>query len=226
MTSWPQTYLPDLDPDRALALTYVPARRRGALGALWALDLAFADVLRSGREPMIGRIKLAWWREALQALDRRPPPPEPVLAGLHAEVLPHAVAGAELAEMEAGWQLLLEPTLSAEGLADYARDRGGILFALSARLLGGAEGCDVGAAGEAWALVDLARHSRRDEDASAALAAARERLANQPRTWPKHLRPIGMLAMLAARDARADRLEPQGSPARMLRMFRHRLSGR
>ena len=47
-------------------------RRRGrgpALEALWRLDVTFAAILAAGREPMVSRLRLAWWREALEALD-------------------------------------------------------------------------------------------------------------------------------------------------------------
>ena len=97
----------DLDPDRRLALAYVPAARRPALEALWRLDVNLGAVLAGGRDPMIGRIRLAWWREALEALDRSPPAAEPLLRSLAAHVLPAGVSGAELAAMEQGWAELL-----------------------------------------------------------------------------------------------------------------------
>ena len=52
-----------LDPDRILALSYVPARRRAAVEALWRLDAALGAALGGGSEPRIARITLAWWRE-------------------------------------------------------------------------------------------------------------------------------------------------------------------
>ncbi|HEX8534003.1 MAG TPA: hypothetical protein VF662_07535, partial [Allosphingosinicella sp.] len=64
-----QPGVPQLDADRALVLTYVPAARRAAVGALWRLDVALGAVLAGGREPMISRIKLAWWRDSLVKLD-------------------------------------------------------------------------------------------------------------------------------------------------------------
>jgi len=214
---------PDLDPDRTLALSYVSAARRPALAALWRLDAALGAVLAGGREPMISRIKLAWWREALEKLDRERPPAEPVLEALATYVLPAAVAGAELAEMTDGWEVLLsaEP-LTEEELARYADRRGRLLFYYSARLLGGEP--EVGA-GECWALVDLARHSNQ-VDADMAIAAAR--VQPPPGRWPSPLRPLGMLAALAVRDAEPSRprWEAQGAPGRMLRMFRLRLTGR
>ena len=214
----------DLDPDRTLALAYVPARHRAAVGALWRLDAALGAALAGGREPLIGRIKLAWWREALEALDSAPPPAEPVLQAAAAHVLP-AVSGAELARMEEGWAVLPgAEILDSDGLHAYAAKRGGLLFRYTARLLGGeAEGLEP--AGEAWALVDLARHCATAEDSDVALAAARTR--SLPRRWPARLRPLGMLAVLAARDSDPGRApwEGRGSPKRMWRMLRHRIFG-
>ena len=100
----------DLDPDRTLALSYVPVRSRASVGALWRLDSALGAALAGGREPMIARIKLAWWREALERLDREPAPAEPVLQEAAAALLP-AISGAELARMEEGFDDLDAPVL-------------------------------------------------------------------------------------------------------------------
>jgi phytoene synthase len=214
-----------LDPDRTLALAYVPSARRPAVEALWRLDAALASVLATGREPLISQIRLAWWRESLEKLDRERPPAEPALAALATHVLPAGVSGAELASMEAGWAVLLssEP-LSAADLDLYASARGGLLFRYTARLLGD-PGASVEAGGGAWALIDLARHSASADDAESAVQAARKVHMSR---WPARLRPLGMLAALAIRDAEASRQrwEAKGAPRRMLRMLRHRLTGK
>jgi 15-cis-phytoene synthase len=214
----------ELDPDRRLALAYVPAAHRDAVESLWRLDLALGSVLATGREPMIGQIRLAWWRESLEKLDRERPPAEPVLQALAVHVLP-GVTGAELAAMEQGWSVLLAPgPLGPAELDSYADARGGLLFRYSARLLAGASCREVDRAGESWALVDLGRHSSDSGDVAVAIAAARCR--ETPFRWPVRLRPLGMLAMLARRDAAAaPSWEVQGAPGRMLRMLRHRLTG-
>jgi phytoene synthase len=215
----------NLDPDRILALSYVPARRRAAVGALWRLDAALGAALAGGREPMMSRIKLAWWREALERLDREPAPAEPVLLEVAEHLLAAGVGGAELAAMEEGWAILAgTETLTPDALTAYARIRGGLIFRYAARLLGGGED-GLERAGEVWALVDLARHCATAGDSDIALAAARERLL--PHRWPSKLRPLGMLAILAARDCDPARppWEARGAPARMWRMLRHRISG-
>lgn len=179
-------------------------------------------MLATGTDPMVSRIRLAWWREALERLDQAPAPPEPVLRGIQEMVMPAGIAGAELAAMEEGWAILL-----AEGAPDldaYARLRGGLLFAFSARLLGVAEP-RAAAAGELWALADLARHSSSRDEAALALEAAAAR--QEQGKWPNALRPLVMLTALARRDVLrgADSLERQGAPARMLRLLGVYLAG-
>lgn len=182
-------------------------------------------MLTSGREPLISQIKLAWWREALERMDLEPAPAEPVLSALAAYVLPRGVKGAELAAMERGWALLLTPDpLTPEQLAAYASARGGILFRCSASLLGGPPNEEVERGGEAWALADLARHSGSETDAVAAAAGVRARESGF--RWPSRLRPLGMLAQLSQRDSAGPPWEEQGAPGRMLRMLRHRMTGR
>jgi phytoene synthase len=199
----------------------VPAAARPALEALWRLDVTLGAILASGRDPMVSRIRLAWWREALARLEREPAPPEPILQGIAA----HALPAAELAGMADGWELLLaDGPLGAAALEAYAAARGGALFRHSARLLGGAA-FPVEGAGRLWALADLARRSADPGEARAALAAAARHVEDSK--WPPPLRPLGMLAALARRDlARGpDRRERPGAPARMIRMLRHRLTG-
>ncbi len=213
----------DLDPERALALVYVPATTRPALAALWRLDATLGAVLATGSEPMVTRIRLAWWREALERLDREAPPAEPLLESLAARVLPAGVSGGELAAMVEGWDAIVGGEApDTEALDLHAVARGGTFFRLSARLLGGT--AETGTAGERWALVDLARRSARPEEGLAAMAAARGRQAAM--WWPVTLRPLGILAVLSGRDLRRRTPERQGGPARLVRMIWHRISGK
>ena len=192
---------------------------------MWKLDATLAAVLTSGRDPLISQIKLAWWREALEKLDREPAPAEPALRALAEHVLPRGIRGGELAEMEQGWALLLTPDpLTDDELTAYAKARGGVLFRCSSLLLAGGAGEEIEKGGEAWALADLARHSGNEGDARAALEGVRRRAASF--RWPGRLRPLGMLAQLAQKDSRGPPWEEQGAPRRMLRMLRHRLTGR
>lgn len=213
-----------IDPERALALAYAPADARAALGALWRLDVRLASVFAHAREPMIRAIRLAWWREALEALDGATPPAEPLLQQVAAAILPRGVRGADLAAMEEGWARLAD---EPPDLAGHAAVRGRLLFTLAARLLGG-DHPPAGDAGEGWAIVDrivLGGAGDRAGD-DVLLARARALLAPSGR-WPRPLRPLAALAALARHDAQPGaiaRLRP-ASPGRVARMMAAGLTG-
>jgi phytoene synthase len=54
-------------------------------------------------EPMIGEIRLAWWREACEGLDAGRVPAQPLLQLAADALLPAGIAGAELAAIEDRW---------------------------------------------------------------------------------------------------------------------------
>jgi phytoene synthase len=216
------------DPERALVLAYAPARSRPALGALWRLDERLGRIVATSREPMVAAISLAWWREALEALDHAPPPAEPLLQSIAETLLPYGVMGAELAAIEEGWAALLsgDPP-DEEAIRDHGRLRGRPLFGLAGRLLAGVERPETAIAGEGWALADLAVRLGDTAGAVFARARAAECLGElDGYRWPVPLRPLGALAKLAYRDALFPHKRRQGAPARVSRMMLHRLTGR
>lgn len=217
-----------LGADLGLALTYVPLRNRGALAALFAIDRAMGDVVRSTTEPMLGPIRLAWWRERLEELDEGgSAPAEPRLQAIERDLIPRGVSGRELAVLEGGWLRMFDPFPWTVQTSEAIWFRGNLLFGLGARVVGQADERIQGAGG-LWALVDAARHCSD--------AVSREMLLDQARTFarglagarfPGPLRPLSMLAVLAIRDARrGEPFEREGTPARVAAMLRHRLSGR
>lgn len=216
------------DRDRYLATLYAPAEARPAVFALHALDLELARVVANAGEPMIGEIRLAWWREALARLDTAPPPAEPILTAIASHALPRGVTGRRLEPLEDAFNaLLLADPLSGRDLDAYAERRGGTLFVALAMVLGG-EAQHARAWGHTWALGELVRGpwlERVDfgQLASLDIAADRQRA-------PTALRPLAGLAALARRDIarwQAERLlEPRGSVARQLVLLRIILNGR
>ena len=48
-----------------LALSYAAAARRPALAALWQLDERMGSIVAAARDPLIGSMRLVWWRDAL-----------------------------------------------------------------------------------------------------------------------------------------------------------------
>lgn len=217
-----------LGADLGLALTYVPLRNRGALAALFAIDMAMGDVVRTTREPMLGRIRLAWWRERLNELDEATgAPAEPRLQAVERELLPRYVSGHDIAALEDGWLRLFDPFPWSIDTSEAIWLRGNLLFGLGARVLG-EPGERIQEAGGLWALVDAVRHLSD--------AGSRELLLVQARGFARglagtrfvsKLRPLSMLTALAMRDCRrSEPFEVEGSPRRVAAMLRHRFSGR
>jgi phytoene synthase len=196
--------------DRDLVRLHWPVELRPALDAMFAIDDAMAEVVGTAREPMLAAIKLAWWRDSLEKLDREPPPAEPRLRAAAQLLLPRGIGGGALAGLEDGWAALLEEHPDEGRL----RARGTLLFMLAARLLE-TSGEGVSVPGALWAEVDLARRFGRPLPAAVPLP---------PSPWS--LRPLTALAALADRDARLGKPEAEATPARAWTLLRHRITGR
>lgn len=215
------------DPERELALAYVPADRRVRLRALWAIDENFGAIVAGTSEPAIGEMRLLWWRERLEQLHETVPA-EPLLGAIAAALGAKTIMAGSWSGLAEGWFALLAAEIDEQDLQRFADRRGAALFALSGRVLVGDDADLPPAAGRGWALVDLATRAGDARLADHALLLARQEFEGLGRyRWPKRLRPLGMLARLAARDARrGKRKRRQGAPTRIGRMAWHRLTGR
>lgn len=74
------------DPDRWLTALFAPDARRPALLALYAFNLEIARARESVSQPMIGQIRLQWWREAWDGITLDQPRKHPVVQALHAHL--------------------------------------------------------------------------------------------------------------------------------------------
>jgi phytoene synthase len=204
--------------DRVLMLRQLPADVRPAFEALWQVDAAMGDVVARSTQPALAAVKLAWWRERLEELDRGKIPAEPRLKAAAEHLLLRSISGAELSQIEDGWATLLEETVDAARVAE----RGARLFAIGARLLG-VEEDQVRGAGALYALVSVGRRGVPE-----LIEYARTQLEGVAlRRFPKASRALTGLARLAARDLRhGPPYEEEGSPPRLAAMLRHRWSGR
>jgi 15-cis-phytoene synthase len=210
------------DPERSLAVAYAPAAKRAGLTALFALDERFGQIVAGTTEPMIGLMRLAWWRETLEKLDAGVPVGEPLLATLAGIGVP----GKRLAEIEDGWAAMLDGEMDAEAIARHGRARGASLFRAAATLLGATDSA-IEPAGEGWALADLGhRHSDADVRQTARAQARTVLAPLAGKAWSRAGRPLGALAVLAMRDAETAGERRQGSPGRLLRLLGVKLLGR
>ena len=197
--------------DRDLVRLYWPVELRSAFDALFAIDDALAEVVASSTQPALGAIRLAWWRDALERLDTSPPPAEPRLQAVAAELLTRGVTGGALARIAEGWAALFEEVREKDAIGA----RGEALFAVGARLLGSNDP-QVAEAGRYFALADVARRGL------APLLPVQIR----PLRIPAKLRPLSALARLAVRDLRhGEPFEPEATPARAAALLSHRWTG-
>src|SRR5437588_1367789 len=75
------------DRDRYQTALFAPAGRREALLALYAFNYEIARVRETVTQPMLGQIRLQWWREALDAAYAGAPPRNhPVAVALTAAI--------------------------------------------------------------------------------------------------------------------------------------------
>jgi len=189
---------------------------RPAFDALFDLDDALAEVVARSREPALGAIKLAWWREQLSGLDAGQVPAEPRLRAVAAELLPRRVSGAALAELTDGWTALFDQTPDIEQIGG-----GGVkLFAIAASVLG-AEDRLIEAAGRLYRQQQVSRRGL------SAVDWPMDELDQLSRhRFDKAARPLTGLAALARRDARRGGDEREATPGRSWALMRHRLTGR
>ena len=217
-----------LGADIGLALTYAPLPNRGALAALFSLDRAMGDVVRTTKEPLLGPIRLAWWRERLEELDDDgTAPAEPRLQQAAAELIPRGVTGRELAALESGWLRMFDPFPWTVQTSEAIWFRGNLLFGLGARVVGRADERIQGAGG-LWTLVDAARHCSDPQSRAMLVEQARSFARGLAGVrFPGPLRPLSTLTVLAIRDCRrGEPFEREGTPGRAAAMLRHRFSGR
>ena len=200
--------------DRDLVRLYWPVELRPAFDALFDLEDALADVVRTTTQPALGAIRLAWWREALERLDTVPAPAEPRLKAIALELLPRGMKGARLASIEDGFAALLDE----EPDQDRVMKAGAAMFDCAAAMLGATEP-RLGDAGGMHALARAMRLGAIQPSRSAADLLADVRFA-------KALRPLTGFTRLAIRDLeRAPAMEAEATPGRAAALLSHRLFG-
>lgn len=181
--------LDELFPPQRLALAYAPNYARPVWLAFLALDARLAEVVRQAREPLIGQIRLAWWRERLAEDASAWPAGEPLLAALRSWEGSHRA----LAPMVDGWEVLLgEGPLDRESLSAAVEGRAAGLVAVADHLGHGGRVDAVRSLARRWVRADLAANLSDPRELAnlAALAEGEERLSP---ALPRALRPMLVL---------------------------------
>lgn len=159
--SEPQDYCLDLvrteDRARYLTLLFAPESTRPALFALYAFNTEIAKTHDTVSEPMIGEIRLQWWREALDEVAAGTPRKHPVVEALTAIEDFKSVRPQLLAMIDARLlDIYDEGPENFGALKDYVDASGGALGGAAAQCLLADQ--DAGrAAGRAYAMAGLIR---------------------------------------------------------------------
>jgi phytoene synthase len=177
------------DPDRYFSALFAPEAKRPFLFALYAFNIELARVAASVREPMMGEIRLQWWRETLEGARAARPRAHDVARAL-AETLAQVELPGDLfaAMIDARAFDFLEGTFADREKRDaYLDATSASLMRLAARVLAADDRLDGLAheAGLAYGLAGLLRNRAAggargllaENDVSSAVSDAADHLA-------------------------------------------------
>jgi len=146
------------DPDRYFSALFAPAETRAFLFALYAFNAELARVAEAVREPMLGAIRLEWWREAVESAAKGAPRNHDVAKGLAALFAARPLAPADLEAMIERRAFDSSPEHFADFavLENYLDATSGALMRLAITIVGGEAGL-ARDAGLAYGLTGLLR---------------------------------------------------------------------
>lgn len=151
------------DHDRFLASLLLPADRRPAVWALLAFNLEIARVREAVSQPIIGQIRLQWWRDAIDEIyTGKPTRRHEVVDPLAAAIARHRLTRTHFDTLIDGRDFDLgdEPPASLAALETYLEKTSARLIDLQLEILGVEAPAAFEAArhvGVAWGLIGLIR---------------------------------------------------------------------
>ncbi len=153
------------DNDRYLCSLFAPEAQREGLFALYAFNQEVARIREKLTEPMMGFIRLAWWREAIEELYTGKVRNHEVLQGLYPLIQKGQVSHALFNQLIDGREQDMEeaPSATMEALEAYGCATSVPVFQLALEILDVKEEAAMQAAvhvGVAWMLVGYLRAAR------------------------------------------------------------------
>ncbi|VFU10837.1 phytoene/squalene synthase family protein [Methylocella tundrae] len=151
------------DPDRWLASLFIPEAKRRHVHALYAFNLEVSRIREIVSEPLLGEIRLQWWRDALEKPDSGDVRSSPVAAALLDTMERFGLPAGALLELihAREFDLYDDGMESVEALTAYVKATSSTLFRMIPMILDGeqpASGLGVSQyGGIAYALTGLLR---------------------------------------------------------------------
>jgi NADH dehydrogenase [ubiquinone] 1 alpha subcomplex assembly factor 6 len=153
------------DYERFLCAMFAPEDRREALFALYAFNLEVASIRETVSEPLLGRIRLQWWRDAVDAIFSGHAPKHPVVGPLSDAISNFSLSRKHFDTLLDGREFDMEERMpeNMEALLDYALATSSSVNLLALEVLGVRDEAAEKAArslGLAWAVIGLIRSIR------------------------------------------------------------------
>lgn len=195
-----------------LALVNSRANDRPIFQAVLGLDARLGQLVAGANEPILGQMRLAWWRDELRKDVAGRPKGDPVLDLISRTWTDEA---SHLVALVDGWEALaVMETPGARSIEQFAAGRASALVSVAERIGSCTPPGGVDVAARRWALVDLAEHSSSGELRDLAFAEA-EKVGAEPIRLDRSMRPLAVLDGLARRaisrgtpQLMGDRLSP------------------
>ncbi len=178
-----------------LALAYTPRQFREKLRAYLALDQRLSRIVSATTEPMLGQMRLAWWRDMLRTDASGRPRGDVVLEALGEHW--HGLE-ASLIELVDGWEVLMvAEEIGASEIAEFAAGRAAGFQSLVPSS-GDTEAYPTAAAARRWAIADAASRVSDDDERSRFVEAGLAKVERGSR-FPQELRGLAVLHALSGR---------------------------
>ena len=148
------------EPERYFISLFGPKNIQASLWSIFAFDSELSRIKNVVSEPMIGKIRLQWWREALEKLEGHKGRGHYILQALQTLLAQNAIQISDLMSLVDAREIEFEDTASCdmEKILKYADSTLGLLTELSARISScGSD--DINWArkiGTSWGLIEIA----------------------------------------------------------------------
>lgn len=186
-----------LPPEAELALAWSNPTIRAPLGTALHLDRRLARIVARTGEPMLGQMRLAWWRDALGTPVGERPRGDAVLDAIGAHWQGRETA---LVAMVDAWEVLVTAeSIDATRAAEFGAGRGAFFAALSPDPSRAAR---LEAAGRRWALADAAAGVSDPQERAVLVEAGLSGGGKADGSLPSTLRGLAVLESLAMRALR------------------------
>nr|WP_137678378.1 hypothetical protein [Parerythrobacter lutipelagi] len=180
-----------------LALAHAPPQHRPAAISAFALDARLAQFVSQASEPLVAQLRLAWWRDELGKLPVDRAKGDAVLDMLGSD---WTNGEAKLVALVDGWeQLLAEPPLPADALAEFAAGRSAVFAGLAGLAGHESNHSEAQRAGSIWALGDLAAHMADADERNFVIGQAQAQI-EAPIRLPRPLRHLTIMGEIARRS--------------------------